>query len=282
MSEVSILNPYSKREGVWVKGNLHTHSVFSECGRVELDKIFDLYHGLGYGFIALTDHDMVTEVSDNYKDLIIIKGYEASQYSHILCIGTEEVVEGSPQEIINNTNKNNGISILCHPNWKSWDYWPTYEMIELEYYTGIEIYNSVINRLVGSSEAFEEWDELLSRKKIVWGFVNDDFHYLEDASKAWNVVRVENVSERAIIDSIKEGNFYTSTGINLYDIYIENGQLIVESDADKLRFISGGRILSEVLSSKAVFNNNDFGGYLRVEAINEDGARAWSQPIFKI
>ncbi len=280
MSE-NIINPYANRKGKWVKGNLHTHSIASNCGRVELKKILNLYNDLGYGFIALTDHDIVTEVSQTYKDLIIIKGYEASQYSHILCIASEEVKERTPQDIINNTMANNGISILCHPNWKSWDYWSIEEMKELEGYTGIEIYNSVINRLVGSSEAFDEWDYLLSIGKLVWGFANDDFHYLEDINKAWNVVRVENLDEKSIINSIKKGSFYTSTGVEIFDIYVEDGQIIVESDADKLRFISMGRTLSEVLSSKAVYDIKNFNGYLRVEAINEDGSRAWSQPIIK-
>lgn len=282
MAKEKILNPYAERKGSWVKGNLHTHSNKSKNEGMELNKVMDLYNDCDYDFIAITDYDTVTEVSEKYKDLLVIKGYESTKYSHILCIGTNEIVLGTPQEIINNNSKNGGISILCHPNWQRWDYWSTEEMEKLENYTGIEIYDSVINRMVGSSEAFEEWDYLLSIGKKVWGFANDDFHSAEDINKAWNVVRVNNLSKESIIRSLKNGNFYTSTGVEIFDIYAENGKFIIESDADKIRFISGGRTISEVLSSKAVFNISDFTGYIRAEAINEDGSRAWSQPIFKV
>ncbi|MFW6022057.1 MAG: CehA/McbA family metallohydrolase [Halanaerobiaceae bacterium] len=282
MNALKIQNPYEVRKGKWIKGNLHTHSNRSDCGRVNLEKVFELYKEHKYDFIALTDHDIVTEADEKYGDLVVIKGYEASKYSHILCINTEDISEGNTQEIINNTMSQGGISILCHPNWKKWDYWAVEEMMELEGYTGIEVYNSVINRLVGSSEAFQEWDFLLSEGKKVWGFANDDFHFVEDINKAWNVVRVEEMNKENIIDSIKDGNFYISTGVQIYDIYIKNNKIIIETDADKLRFISQGRVISEVLSSKAIYDIKDFSGYLRVEAINEDGTMAWSQPLFKL
>ncbi|MFP4016540.1 MAG: PHP domain-containing protein [Halanaerobiales bacterium] len=277
-----ILNPYAEKKDIWLKGNLHTHTLNTDGGDLEVGKVIELYLDHNYDFISITDYDRITEVSDDYKDLVILKGYESTKNSHILCIAAEDVINGSPGEIIDNVNNYNGISVLCHPNWKRWDYWSAEEMEVLERYTGIEIYNSVINRMIGSSEAFDEWDYLLSIGKRVWGFANDDFYKAKDVNKAWNVVRVNNKDEKSIIQSIREGNFYTSTGVDIYDIYMEKDKIIVESDADKLRFISCGRILSEVLSSKAVFDINDFNGYLRVEAIKEDGSRAWSQPVFKV
>ncbi|MFP4661680.1 MAG: hypothetical protein ACLFPF_05780 [Halanaerobiales bacterium] len=276
-----ILNPYAEKKSIWLKGNLHTHTLHTDGGSLEIDEVLELYQNNDYDFISITDYDSITELSDRYRDLFILKGYESTKNSHMLCIATEEVVDGSPREIIKKVNESNGISILCHPNWKRWDYWSAEEMENLEGYTGIEVYNSVIDRMVGSSEAFDEWDYLLSIGKKVWGFANDDFYKSEDVNKAWNVVRVEKKDEESIVNSIREGNFYISTGVNIYDIFMEEDKIIVESDADKLRFISCGRILSEVLSSKAVFDINDFKGYLRVEAIKEDGTRAWSQPVFK-
>ena len=42
----------------------------------------------------------------------------------------------------------------------------------------------------------------------------------------------------------------------------------------------GGRLLKAVSSTTASYRVNGDEGYVRVEAIRDDGARAWSQPFF--
>jgi hypothetical protein len=50
-----------------------------------------------------------------------------------------------------------------------------------------------------------------------------------------------------------------------------------------LRFIGrGGRLLRTSSSSSDSYRVNGDEGYVRVEAIRDDGGRAWSQPFFII
>ena len=46
----------------WYKGNLHTHTTSSD-GAVSPGEAIKLYNGLGYDFVALTDHWHVNEPS---------------------------------------------------------------------------------------------------------------------------------------------------------------------------------------------------------------------------
>ena len=58
----------------WYKGNLHTHTTSSD-GAVSPDEAIKLYNGLGYDFVALTDHWHVNEPGE-YNGTLILSGVE--------------------------------------------------------------------------------------------------------------------------------------------------------------------------------------------------------------
>jgi len=47
--------------GNWFKGNLHMHTTESD-GEFTPQQAVDAYHEQGYDFLAITDHDTVTDV----------------------------------------------------------------------------------------------------------------------------------------------------------------------------------------------------------------------------
>lgn len=60
------LNPYLNSGGQWVRGNLHFHSAeYSfHCATVPLQEGVRRYHDeAGVRFLAITDHDHVTDLS---------------------------------------------------------------------------------------------------------------------------------------------------------------------------------------------------------------------------
>ena len=75
-----------------------------------------------------------------------------------------------------------------------------------------------------SIPSFESlWDSLLSDGKTVWGVASDDVHdylNLDDATAptpghAWIVLQAPNLSLNSIMEAMRRGHFYASTGVTI-------------------------------------------------------------------
>ena len=175
------VNPYDNLSGGrWIRTNFHTHAGTGAgtCGRNPVDAVAALYRELGYGALCLSNHDLYTDASA-YSDgkMTLLDGVEYSPRSHMLTVGIRRSLhELEHQPAIDETRKDGGFVILCHPNWQHKEYWPWADMDRLTGYLGIEIINQLIYRLSGSGLATDAWDHLLSSGRLVYGFGNDDFH----------------------------------------------------------------------------------------------------------
>jgi hypothetical protein len=97
------------------------------------------------------------------------------------------------------------------------------------------------------------------------------------------MVFAKNRSKSAILESIKSGSFYCTSGVLIDKIDIQDDVITVA--ANKLpvefRFIGkDGHIYYQGTGMENSYKINGNEGYIRVELIREDGARAWMQPIF--
>src|SRR5262245_5300956 len=67
------------------------------------------------------------------------------------------------------------------------------------------------------------WDQLLTRGDLVWATASDDaheYHQFDDhltstPGKAWIYVRADKLTAPAIMQALRAGNFYASTGVTL-------------------------------------------------------------------
>ena len=86
----------------------------------------------------------------------------------------------------------------------------------------------------------------------------------------------------SLLSSLRQGAFTASTGAEFTAFSVEGRTITAEAaEGTSLRFIGhGGRLLKAVSSTTASYRVNGDEGYVRVEAIRDDGARAWSQPFF--
>src|SRR5918999_1430143 len=80
---------------VWLKGNLHTHTVQSD-GDSTPAEVAAWYRDHGYDFLVITDHDKITKV-DAPKGLLLIAGEEVTDRLpkkplHVNAIGLTRVV----------------------------------------------------------------------------------------------------------------------------------------------------------------------------------------------
>ncbi len=279
---------------MWIKGCFHIHSTYSD-GELEPVEIYNIYKDKGYDFIALTDHNIITKIDNKPdKDFLVIENSVefnlADSYLHILAIG----MQGEKfkkfqdhQQIIDFILKNDGIAIIAHPNWM-WA--PKFkEIIKLKNYHGIEIFNTCIKEPpikkygVGSSFALEKWDYLLSQGYKIWGFAADDLHMPKEhlIFKGWIMVNVKTLTKKAIVDSIKKGNFYCSTGVMLKDCYRDKNSYYVNSDnGEEVVFIGeNGKIIEVIDGKKGKIEINKKFKYIRCEVRSKDGI-AYTQPVF--
>ena len=220
------VNPYDNLSGGrWIRTNFHTHAGTGAgtCGRNPVDAVAALYRELGYGALCLSNHDLYTDASA-YSDgkMTLLDGVEYSPRSHMLTVGIRRSLhELEHQPAIDETRKDGGFVILCHPNWQHKEYWPWADMDRLTGYLGIEIINQLIYRLSGSGLATDAWDHLLSSGRLVYGFGNDDFHLYSDAGRSWNWIYAPSSAYPDIREAVEAGRFTASTGLALESLALD-------------------------------------------------------------
>lgn len=285
---VELANPYAA-PGAWFRGNLHTHTTESD-GKREPQAVIDDYAARGYDFLMISDHDRLTDPGRyDAADLQLIPGNEVTAKGpHLLHVQADRVVEPRPdrQQVLLDIAQNPAsLAILAHPNWhRTFDHYPQEVLEALRGHVGIEIYNGVIERLPGSALATDRWDMLLGKGHRVWGFAHDDSHRIDDVGLGWNVVRAPSSEPQVLIDAMRRGSFYASTGVTLLDIGVDELTLKATAAQDvrwsvradfgvQLHRAQGPHLHFELPpDSRAT--------YLRIEAHGDAGGCAWSQPFY--
>lgn len=285
---VELLSPYLSEAGaIWLRGNLHMHTQRSD-GRDTPQAMIDRYAAGGYDFLALTDHDFVGTFDElDARGMVLLASNEVcGSFRHMLHIGASALVPAGKdlQRTIDAIVADGGLAILCHPNWQEhWNHHPYESLASLKGYSGIEIYNGVCLEQPGSHLAVDKWERLLAAGREVWGYANDDAHRLDQTLRAWNVVRVKERSPRAILDALRNGGFYASTGVEITEIATRGPILTVKTrNADRFAvFGEFGMRQAVVDGAELVFDASSVDSrFIRVECYGRGGDCAWLQPIY--
>ncbi len=279
--------------GAWLKGNLHTHTTLSDGDRTPQRSIND-YAARGYDFLALTDHDLYAGSADhkklNKKGMVLIAGNEVTARGpHIVHVGPGKFIEPAPQRqlVINGITRENGMAIIAHPNWLSAFEGSTIgQLREWVGYEGLELFNGLIGRLPGTRYCTNKWDMLLSDGRLLWGFANDDCHTNEDAEQGWNMVYSRSRSPKAILDAIRAGRFYASSGVTISKIAAKGPRIRIETE-DAARIVavtnSGVRLAQVDAAAMTVdFPDSNHSTYVRFECWGTGEAMAWTQPFWAV
>lgn len=282
------LSPYRSDDSRWFRGNLHTHTTESD-GRRAPQAVIDDYAGRGYDFLAITDHDLIT-APERFEDrgIVLIRGNEiTANGGHLLHINPASLLapKRNRQKVIDAILGDRGFAIMAHPNWhRSHDHWSTKELAKLQGYMGLEIFNGVVRRHPGKAHATDRWDELLCAGRRVWGFAHDDSHRGGDVELGWLMVQAPKKSAQAILEAIRDGRFYATTGVTIERIALDEDELVVETaNAERIAVLAdGGRRVHQVDAPTMCFVIPDDArwSYLRVECFGAVEARAWTQPFW--
>lgn len=286
-----IEHPYENLTGgVWLRGNLHTHTTRSD-GRADPQAVIDHYARRGYGFLMLSDHDITTTPADylrlDARGLILIPGNEISAGGpHMLHVDADRHVAPAParQEVINAVNAGRGFVVVNHPNWHAnFDHCTAEQLTEWTGYVGMEIFNGVIYRHDGSPYASDKWDMQLAKGRRVWGFANDDMHDPAfDMALGWNVAYVTDRSSAGVVDALRRGRFYASTGVVIDRISVEGNRVrVAASDAQRIvAYQKTGKRLAMADAPVIEVEVPASAGYVRFECWGAGERFAWTQPFF--
>ena len=296
MSQQPAENPFAA-PGNWYRGNLHCHTTNSD-GQQSPAEAVEWYRSHGYDFLAITDHDGLTDVSSMSDGrFLLLPGLEThpgesalgSNY-HLVAIGVSQGfnftrIDFPVQEAIDRLRADGAIVFLAHPYWSGLTY---DEIMPLENIIGLEVFNTVCMQAVGKGYSRVHWDDLLARGRLLWGLATDDTHWVVQASGGgWVMVKATELTSSAIMEALSAGRFYATQGPEIYDLQVSRTEVhircspVARINAASLNG-SGGRQLApspDQLLNEASISLNSPSRYVRVECTDLQGRSAWAQPI---
>lgn len=305
------------RERRAYRGNLHLHSTRSD-GAYAPREVVHAYRVRGYDFVCLSDHEVYFN-SDTYDrpDFLVLAGYEMAcemsrretgQQYHVHGLLDPSLRPPRPfahdeehskpgyrnlqtiQSMMDEMRHRGNALVMNHPDWSRNRY---EDLLELEGYFALEIYNHQCEVGEASGYALSWWDYLLQRGRRVFGIAADDAHRgpmdtaVSEFFGGWVGVQAQRFDQEAIVAALTEGRYYSSQGPEIHDLRVEEGEVRVEcSPVRFIRFIpypAVGRSLSNEDGStleEARYRLDGGERYVRVECIDADGRTAWSNPVF--
>ncbi len=319
-----------KGNGNWYKGNLHSHTVNSDgmltpAESVELFRD----HGYHFLCLSEHDLYTDYRKEFDRPDFIILPGLEASavlfekegsirkkKVHHIHGIlGTAKMQQEAVRPLFRHMDRlepsvyygewdgaavawklaeelaeRGCITTYNHPIWSRVR---EDEFIHTEGIFGLEIYNYNTVNESGTGYDTTYWDVMLREGRRIHGFASDDNHnegLFDDACGGYIWVKADGLSHDQIIEALLAGNYYSSSGPEIYDWGVCDGMVYVEcSPVNRVNvvaggFVNGGRTVMcdglEETMTRAEYRLNGDETYVRVECIDANGKTAWTNAIF--
>jgi hypothetical protein len=292
----------------WFRGNLHTHTTNSD-GDSAPEVVVAWYRDAGYDFLAVTDHDVLTD-PDGLRDaagpMTLIRGEEVSSGDiHVNGLGIRERIAPTFAADVRTTIQGNvdairasgGVPSVNHPNFR----WRVSgeDLAALRDVRLFEIHNAgpEVNNLGGRAgfpSVESTWDTLLSSDHRMLGVAVDDAHFFRvwgrqysNPGRAWMCVYATDPTPSELLAALEAGACYASTGVTLGDVHAAGGELALEIEQQwechyRTSFIGvDGRVLDvqEGLSTRYRLSPTD--RYVRARVDDSDGLTAWTQPLFR-
>jgi hypothetical protein len=294
------VNPF-EMPGSWYKGAVHVHSTNSD-GKLSPTEVMREHRDHGYHFLAMTDHRMITDLSAlsdaSFLNIPSVEvdhdRNEVGQTYHIVVLGVREMLqlarETPIQEVIDRWGETGAVMFLAHTYWSGMT---LPEILALRGLTGLEVFNTSSATDHGKGLAAIHWDEVLVRGKRWWGYAVDDTHWMSqdgwyyDTFGGWICVKAEALTEERILEAIRQGHFYSSSGPEIYDYGIENGVARLRcSPVRTINFVGHTQWGTQrrtqpgetITAAQYRLTGNE--RYLRAECIDDQGRTAWTHPIF--
>ena len=294
--------------GVWLKGNVHSHTTRTDGLCPPEQQIRD-YCEKGYDFLSITDHNVI----DSHKlgqglPICMIPGWERDirhNEKNTACIHVIGLVpadagqteslevrrygirEVPDQQLLDEMGAMGQHVILAHPRWSRMK---PEDVLKLTGFHAIEVFNTGCERLMHAGHGELYWDLLLQAGRKVWGIACDDTHgktKKSDRFGGWVMVRAPERSAEAIIGELRGGKYYLSQGPRIEDWGSGEGSIYFRCSPCKeihvvtyptrgcSYYAQPGETLTEI-----VYPLKGGERYVRIECIDAEGRIAWTNPHF--
>ena len=283
-----IINEFGEK---YYKLALHLHTTLSD-GRKTPEEVAREYKADGYDAIALTDHWVYGE-GGTIEGLHIIPGCEYN-------LGTNETIEGvmhivslftkadpclekgaKPQEVVDAINKEGGVAVLAHP---AWSLNTPSDLLELRGVVATEIYNAVSDAGQSLRPYSDYYVDICANAGVYPKILaTDDAHAYDgnDNRLGWVMVKAEELTNEALADAIRRGDFYASEGPNLR-VTRQGNKLIIDTSPcniigtlSNLSWTWGRTVRGEGLTHYE-YEPCENEKWIRVEVRDAKGKKAWS------
>jgi hypothetical protein len=282
--QLVIVNPYATAEGLpvdWYRGNLQAASNWS-IGKDLPRSLGAYYASHGYRFLGIADANTYTWVeSYGSRRLTGVPMLDATYaFGDVLALNMDHWLPADTlQSAIDWIVQDAGFPILTTAT--AVQLTPA-QLRGLHRVFGLEVYDGRL-----SLDATQQWDQLLTAGARVYAFASDDVRSLNgDGSpasqgRAWIAVQAPDPSLESLLAAIRQGAFYASTGPRFVTLSLSDRTVCATAEpGSSLRFIARGAQLVGSGGASACYTITGREGYVRVEAWNGSGGRAWSQPFF--
>jgi hypothetical protein len=295
--------------GEWLRCALHAHTTRSD-GELAPEALAAHYGRAGYDVLAITDHWRLTGAESD--ELLVLASSELNcilpdaRDGHVLAFG----IEADPAELGSEyadlartadwIGEHGGVAYLAHPYWTG----ATPGRLELpDNVYGIEVYNGGCELEVGRGLAGVHWDELLEAGARCFAIATDDSHHPGfDSDLAWTWIRAASRSREAVLEALREGTFYSSTGPRVRGVELDGDVIELRcSPCRSVTLVAGrcegaaahaGRLpychRSQVLEwaddgriTRARLEIPFGAAHARLELADGDGGRAWTNPHWR-
>ncbi len=205
----------------------------------------------------------------------------------------------SMNEVIAEAKRDGFIVSYNHPVW-SLNHYPFYS--KLKGLWGVEWYNTGCVR-AGYPDTIQPIDDLLCLGEKVFPLATDDAHGKKDTMwdyfGGWVMIKADKLDYSLIMTALENGDFYSSSGPEINDLYIEDGILTVKTSpataievsterrASKRIYSKNGELYEEAtfdlnsyINDSAQKRESDPPAYFRVTVTDEKGNKAHTRAYF--
>lgn len=297
--------------GRFWRGNLHTHSNVSD-GVLDPEEVCRRYKAEGYDFIALTDHfvgvyDYPITDTKPFRDnrFTTILGAELhsgamqnGELWHILAVGLPQDFEPSHAphflpaegqesgaEVAQRAREAGAFVAIAHPEWSGLT---TEDARGIEAAHAVEVYNHGCAVGCDRAHGFYTLDQLLTEGRQLTLCATDDAHFSEpDHFGGWVMVKAEANEPEALLEALKDGAYYSSTGPEFRAIEWSDRSVTVDTSAVSAVIVQGSGSAATAVHgtsmTRTTVNLDRFANspWMRVTIVDKAGKRAWLNPFWR-
>ncbi len=263
--------PIVPRGPGWYRGDLHGHTLHSD-GSWDVPQFVRHARDNGLDFVTLTDHNTVSGLAEldslRGDDLLTIGGMElTTYYGHALALGTREWHEwraGDGQamaEIARSILEKGLLFVVVHPRSPGdpactgcrWEF----DEIMPGPAPAVEVWNGAWHQY--NEDGLQLYYRWLNEGHRLVATAGSDIHRPPAPgapSPAANVVYAEELSESGVLDAIRQGRLYLSSGPDL--------RLTAADDSGTVAMMGDSVARSESIYVHAEWRNTESGDSLRL------------------